>query len=281
MRMIAKYRSMSTDELLRYEAAVHDEHWAFDKGTFHPNKIDLEEFWAVHDRPWKRRAYIRGWKMRRAFEMMGDLPGKRLLDVGCGPGTYTAVLATMGANTWGFDISPVAIERAKITAEANGVADRCHFQVASATDIPFDRETFDIVFCGQVIHHLWKYPNVDSELHRVIKPGGILVFAEGIRSNPVYNAVRDLKRWAKREEPKGDIDWEYEDVMNFAAKFREAHIEFYYLTLSFKDVIGRSRNQVLPIRTIFYVLDHFDEFLLRSLPGLNRYAKETSGRLIK
>jgi len=281
MKMISKYRSMSAEELLQYEAAVHDEGYAFDRASFRPPRIDLNGFWTTHDRPWKRHAYIRGWKMRRAFELMGDVTGKRILDVGCGTGAHAATLAVMGAEVWGFDLSRVAIEKARLIADANGVGHRCHFEVGNAAEMPYEAEYFDIVFCGQVLHHIWKYPNVDGELYRVLKPGGRLVFAEGIRSNPVYNAARNLKRWLRGEEPKGDIDWEYEDVMEFASRFTEAHVEFYYLTLSMKDVVGRSRDQVAPVRALFYVLDHLDEWLLSTFPRLHKYAKETSGCLIK
>ena len=69
------------------------------------------------------------------LETLGDLAGKTILDLGCGVGRFSHILAKKGANIIGFDISPEAIKLAKEYSIAEGISDLCEFHVKDLSDM--------------------------------------------------------------------------------------------------------------------------------------------------
>lgn len=87
----------------------------------------------------------RSMKLRFEETLKGCTPieGKRVLDVGCGPGHYAVALARRGADyVLGLDFAPEMLELAKARAQEAGVAGRCRFELANFLDYPLT-ETFD------------------------------------------------------------------------------------------------------------------------------------------
>jgi ubiquinone/menaquinone biosynthesis C-methylase UbiE len=87
----------------------------------------------------------RSMKLRYEKTLAGCMPlaGKRVLDVGCGPGHYAVALAQRGAGyVLGLDFAPEMLELARARAGQTGVADRCHFESADFLSYPLT-ETFD------------------------------------------------------------------------------------------------------------------------------------------
>ena len=100
------------------------------------------------------------------------VPGKRVLDVGCGAGNWCSTAAQCGAKTVdGFDIQEEMVELAK---EATSELDNVHIQVGDVADMPYDDTSFDVALSFFVTCNL--PPNVFAkhfqELHRVLAPGG-------------------------------------------------------------------------------------------------------------
>lgn len=126
----------------------------------------------------------RGYRVRLAhLELLGltSLHGKKILDAGCGPGTYGLMLAQQGNEVNGLEISPRSVEVANERAKQKGV--NFTAQVGDLEKLPFPDNTFDVCFCGWVLHH---FPDINiavSELVRVLKPGGIIALAEPNESN--------------------------------------------------------------------------------------------------
>src|SRR6266481_763873 len=67
------------------------------------------------------------------FRLLGDLRGKNILDVGCGEGEDAMILAMLGAQVTGLDVSPGAIALARQRAALNGVSDRTRFVCSALT----------------------------------------------------------------------------------------------------------------------------------------------------
>lgn len=87
----------------------------------------------------------RSMKLRYEETLRGCTPiaGKKVLDVGCGPGHYAVSLAQKGAaQVLGLDFAPGMLELARARAEQAGVAGRCRFEVADFLAYPLN-ETFD------------------------------------------------------------------------------------------------------------------------------------------
>ena len=130
---------------------------------------------------WVARAYDRGVQaaFREIFpklveDLLDEMRGvRRALDVGCGPGQFTILLAEALPDTevWGIDLAPTMIELARRHASESSAAGRLHFEVADAAKLPFPDGHFDAVLSSGSIKH-WPDPAAGlREIHRVLAPG--------------------------------------------------------------------------------------------------------------
>src|SRR6476659_2116669 len=78
---------------------------------------------------------------------------RRVLEYGCGPGSYAFFLAQRGAQVTGIDISDVAIEQAADRARKEGLSG-CDFQVMNAESLAFPEGSFELVCGTGILHHL-------------------------------------------------------------------------------------------------------------------------------
>jgi len=102
---------------------------------------------------------------------LGDVRGLRVLDAGCGPGLYAAALLEAGADVTGFDASPVMVGLAR-----KGVGGRARIDQARLGDrLPLQDGTFDAAVCALAIHYADDESAAFRELHRLLRPGGVLV----------------------------------------------------------------------------------------------------------
>jgi ubiquinone/menaquinone biosynthesis C-methylase UbiE len=143
---------------------------------------------------WMARAYDRG--VQTAFReilpaVVGDLidamAGVRsVLDVGCGPGQFTILIAERleQATVTGIDLAPTMIELARAHAAASPAAARLHFEVADVARLPFPDGAFEVVVSSGSIKH-WPDPVAGlREIHRVLAPGGRAFIGEMNRLVP-------------------------------------------------------------------------------------------------
>lgn len=146
------------------------------------------------------------YRVRRThLELLGLtlVRGKKILDAGCGPGTYGIMLAQAGNEVVGIEISPGSVQVANRRAIGKGA--NFMARIGDIEKLPFEDKYFDICFCGWVLHH---FPDIDasvSELARVLKPGGIIAFTEPNESNIAVRFsrfVEDLpliRKWVLHE----------------------------------------------------------------------------------
>lgn len=147
------------------------------------HEADFEPIESTERRPWN--SY---WQQ---YHIVQDLyrPGARLLDFGCGWGTVTVVVARMGYEVHGFDISEANVAAGRRLAEKYGVSERVHLSVQVAEKLEYPDESFDVIAGVDILHHV-DVARAMRECHRVLRPGGVAVFREPIRS-PVFDAVRN------------------------------------------------------------------------------------------
>jgi SAM-dependent methyltransferase len=109
--------------------------------------------------------------------------GMTLLDIGCGPGTITAALASAVRSAIGIDKEPKAIARADTMARDRTTRGTLRFLQADMTALPFADSEIDAVFFHAVLYHLdaAMLANTLAEARRVLKPGGLV----GVRDSDV------------------------------------------------------------------------------------------------
>jgi len=103
----------------------------------------------------------------------------RILDVCCATGDQVFHYAKIGAIATGIDSNPKMIEIAARKQKSQRIDNVC-FQVADATDLPFEDSTFDIASISLALHEIEKgeRDKVISEMKRVVKKDGSLVFTD-------------------------------------------------------------------------------------------------------
>jgi 2-polyprenyl-3-methyl-5-hydroxy-6-metoxy-1,4-benzoquinol methylase len=110
-------------------------------------------------------------------EVCGALASKSLLDIGCSTGIMSRLYGESFGRVIGIDIDAPAVDHARQTNASSHVA----FLVKSADDTGFDSESFDVVSCTHIYEHVPDAGKMMSEIHRLLRPGGICYFTAGNR----------------------------------------------------------------------------------------------------
>jgi ubiquinone/menaquinone biosynthesis C-methylase UbiE len=131
----------------------------------------MPEFYnrAIH---WEQRLALAPWLK------VGS--GIRVLDVGCGVGRWSRLLAARGAAVTGVDLSPTMIAEARRRADAERVAQRCRFQVGDLSNLDVG-ERFDLVLGVTVLQHILdpaQFRAAFRAMARHLAPGGRMILLE-------------------------------------------------------------------------------------------------------
>lgn len=110
-----------------------------------------------------------------ALFQLGDVRGKRILDIGSGFGEYMLTFFKMGARASGQDLSRSAVEKSISMLKENDFDP--DVKAGDAMQLMFDDNVFDIVFSADFFEHitLGQKRKVIDETFRVLKPGGLFV----------------------------------------------------------------------------------------------------------
>jgi SAM-dependent methyltransferase len=95
---------------------------------------------------------------------------QRVLEIGVGIGTDVINFARAGALLTGVDLTPAAVQHTHKRLELEGL--NAEVLVANGEALPFENDSFDLVYSWGVIHHASNPPRVVREVRRVLAPGG-------------------------------------------------------------------------------------------------------------
>ena len=132
----------------------------------------------------KNTAYLNSFEKNIVLEFMGNLTGKKALDLGCGTGRLVKDLINSGAEVVGIDISDEMIKIMK------NKFPKVESLLADSENLPFEDNSFDFVIASFFIVHLKNLTKTFDEIYRVLKDGGKFV----------------LTNINQRKAPKLDID---------------------------------------------------------------------------
>ena len=121
--------------------------------------------------------------------------GASVLDLGCGAGLDSLLVAGTGASVLGLDFSEEMLSRARKSAEVMGVR-TARFELGDAEAIPAATGSLDAALVNGIFNLNPARDEIFSELARVIRPGGDLFVAELVLKGPRPDAAES-----------GDVDW--------------------------------------------------------------------------
>ena len=130
------------------------------------------EIWSKDIENDGNRKYILGPASKK---IVGDIQGLQVLDLACGEGYFSRLLASAGANVTGVDISKNMIQaaRRKETASPMGIL----YHVMDASHLELKSSQLDMVHCSMALMDIIEYEQAISEVSRVLKDRGRFIFS--------------------------------------------------------------------------------------------------------
>jgi SAM-dependent methyltransferase len=197
-----------------------------------------------------------------ALDALGVVNGLRVLDLGCGHGMASVVLARRGAVVTACDLSPGYVREARIRADANGAAVR--HVVCDGARLPFADGCFERIWGNAILHHL-DLDQAAHELHRVLAPGGIGVFCEPWAGNRLLNWARQRLFYPGRHRTADEVPLGPRDLEPLRRLFPSLRVQGF----QFLSMVGRVLNEP----RLRSGLAWCDDLLLRRVPRWQRYCR--------
>ena len=155
-----------------------------------------------------------------------NLAGSRVLEIGCGMGLHTELMARAGANVTAFDLSDTSIQATSRRLELKGLT--ATVMQGDAENLPFKAGDFDFVWSWGVIHHSSRTAKIVREIARVLTP-------QGECRVMVYNRLGESAK---------------------IAYFRDYLLKGGFLHRSFEETLYRSTDG---FSARFYIPEHFED----------------------
>ena len=199
----------------------------------HQKESDFHDQWAASTR-------LADINVREAFEaptapenrfilrMMGDLRGKRVLDVGAGLGESSVYFALQGAQVTATDLSPQMVDTAVRLGKLHGVT--IDGVVTPGESLNVEASAYDFVYVANTIHHVTDKGGLFEQVRRALRPGGRFFSWDPLAYNPAINAYRRMATEVRTED---ESPLTFADVALAREHFADVgHREFQIATLA-------------------------------------------------
>lgn len=209
------------------------------------------------------------FRVKKILKLLGEPSDKKILDLGCGKGRFCRKIKDFGfVNIIGVEPSKELIRIARRNNKD------IKFVQASATDLPFGDNEFDILVCIEVLEHIPDTEKAIKEMKRVLRPGGrILIMDKNILSlHPLYfiptlfwkNFLENRNKWFYPRnfifKEKYFIPWKLDKIL-------KSH--FSYTKIRFVRYEFENKNQSLFLKNIFKIYNIISFIFYNFAPFLN------------
>lgn len=213
------------------------------------------DYQSIHKIPTDDTHYGPRMPTERQLQLVGDVTGKRLLEIGCGGGQCAIAFAKQGAIAVGKDLSEEQIAFARALARREGV--NVHFNQGTVEDLSEFRDgSQDIVFSAWALPFVEDLARCFREVHRVLVPRGIFVFSS---NHPFGAALCDGSPPLVVKFGYWDVvrEWHWDDDPS-KPRFREFSRPISETFQSLRDA-GLIVDRILEPRPLDHERDSWDE----------------------
>jgi ubiquinone/menaquinone biosynthesis C-methylase UbiE len=203
--------------------------------------------------------------IRKDFRMRLDalIPGKHILECGCGINSYAYELAPFVQRINGIDISDEAVRQSEEEAARAGIQN-CSFHIMNAENLEFEDNTFDLLFGVGIIHHL----DLDvfyAEAARVLNPEGRMLFMEPLGYNPFLNLYRKMTPRLRTPDEHPLLRKDLRLIHRF---FGDVVVKYYH----FFTLLAVPFRKTRLFSPCLHFLESLDQICFRYLPGFKYLA---------
>lgn len=185
---------------------------------------------------------------RFILNLIANLKGVDLLDIGAGLGESSVYFALKGANVTANDISSVMLSRCVELGRKHCV--EILPLLCTADNFDFGEACFDVVYGANVLHHVGDIRSFLNGVRKALKPGGRFFFYDPLAYNPAINVYRRLATKVRTED--------------------ERPLRFANLRI-FRDTFSRVEHREFWLATLLIFFKYF--FIDRVSPNEDRYWK--------
>ena len=179
---------------------------------------------------------------------------KDVLDYGCGTSNLAEKVSNFKPKKLvAIDISEEAIKKAKnkIKSEENKI----DYRVENCENSNLSSDSFDVIYGSGILHHLNLNKSL-KELSRMLKKGGIILFAEPMATNPIINIYRKFTPKARSADERPLL---FQDIKLIESMFKNVEAKYYgFLTLIFFPFYKSPENSKL-----FRFISGIDRMILK------------------
>ena len=180
---------------------------------------------------------------------------KDVLDYGCGIGNVAEkVINFKPKKLVAIDVSGEAIKKAK--SETKSKENKIDYRVENCENSNLTSDAFDIIYGSGILHHLNLNKSL-KELSRILKKGGIILFAEPMATNPIINIYRKFTPKARSVDEHPLV---FQDIRLIESMFKNVEVKYYgFLTLIFFPFYKSPENSKL-----FRFISGIDRMILKT-----------------
>lgn len=206
---------------------------------------------------------------RQFLELIGDVGGRRVLELGSGNGVLSVYFAKMGGHVTAVDSSRTGVQNTIRLASINGVTNKIDAYRLDAIDVSTLDESFDLVVGRFVLHHIEPFDVFADALLDVTKEGGRGIFRENSARNRLLMFFRSFAV-GRFGIPK------YGDFEEHPLEAREIEVlrqRFGYLRIHYTEFkFFRMINDYLLRRGQWDVFSGMDRWIYEHCPMLHKYS---------
>jgi len=205
------------------------------------------------------------------FTLLQKVTDKAVLDLGCGNGFLSVLLATRGARVTAVDTSLTAIKSTQLLAHYNKVSDRVEALPFNVFDIDKLPQQFDIITGNYILHHIEPFELLAERMYTALKQGGKGIFLENNGRNIFLMLSRKYLAGRFGIPKFGDeVERPFDKMEVEIIKKIFPIVSIYYMEFLFFKLLRLYMR--LENRMIINLLDKLDSFIYNHFPILRKFS---------